>query len=250
MPPLHTVVVPVHYAGRAADLGHIHEWSRGDIIEDACHALGAMDFDGCSRVGSCAHSLATCFSFHPVKPITTGEGGAVVTNDQGFADEVRLLRSHGRDENGRMVSLGLNYRMTELQAALGTSQLERCDKMRQKRYLLAVAYWAELGKGGQPSEVVLPPRGITDAWHLYSVRIKNGKRDAVKAALNAQGIMAQVHYPCIHLEPYYRKRFGYHEGMFPEAEAWVAEELSLPLHSKMTEADVTRVVNALREALA
>ena len=110
------------------------------VVEDACHALGAMDFDGCSKVGSCAHSLATCFSFHPVKPITTGEGGAITTNDADMALRLRLLRSHGRDENGEMIVFGYNYRMTEMQAALGRSQLERCDEMRERRLALVPAY--------------------------------------------------------------------------------------------------------------
>ncbi|MEY4933520.1 MAG: UDP-4-amino-4,6-dideoxy-N-acetyl-beta-L-altrosamine transaminase [Pseudomonadota bacterium] len=239
---LTSVAVPVHFAGRAARIP-----GESIVIEDGCHALGAMDFDGCARVGSCAHSLACVFSFHPVKPICTGEGGAVTTNDQGFADEVRRLRSHGRDENGCMVALGLNYRMTDIQAALGTSQLERCDEMRERRVQLAERYNDELHTLDWARS---RPAHASGSWHLYPVRIKNGKRDAVKAALNAQGIGAQIHYPCIHLQPYYRERFGYHQDMFPEAEAWAAEELSLPLHAKMTEADVARVVDALRKALA
>jgi len=246
--PPYEFVVPVHYAGRAVQIP-----GKATVIEDACHALGAMDFDGCSRVGSCAHSLATCFSFHPVKPITTGEGGAVTTNDQGFADEVRLLRSHGRDASGQMVTLGMNYRLTDIQAALGTSQLERCDEMRERRELLSLRYHTGLEALEVDGRLTRPGQGgnpFSNAWHLYPVRIKNGNRDAVKAMLNAQGIGAQVHYPCIHLQPYYRERYGYHEGMFPEAEAWSDQELSLPLHAGMTEADVTRVVDALRKELS
>lgn len=261
--------VPVHFAGRAAAIP-----ASGVVIEDAAHAIGAICACGCGKVGNCAHSLAACFSFHPVKPITTGEGGAVTTNDQGFADEVRLLRSHGR-RDGQMVKLGLNYRMTDFQAALGLSQLKRCDEMRERRRELALWYsdklmaldvYATATFRGAPtrrplSDELMSIRDVRfledraqediDSWHLFPIRIKGGKRDAVKAALNARGIGAQVHYsPPIHLHPYYRERFGYHEGMFPEAEAWATEELSLPLHSKMTEADVTRVVEALREVLA
>jgi dTDP-4-amino-4,6-dideoxygalactose transaminase len=231
--------VPVHFAGHAAPIP-----TSGVVIEDACHAIGAVDFDGCSRVGSCAHSLATCFSFHPVKPMTTGEGGAITSNDQGFADEARMLRSHGRTRAGEMVALGYNYRLTDIQAALGITQLERLDEMHARRLHLVCEY-----------RKLLPEYGMmlgdgSDAWHLYPIRIKGGKRDAVKAKLNAQGIGVQVHYsPPIHLQPYYKKRFGYREGQFPEAEAWAAEELSLPLHPKMTEGDVRRVVDALRGAL-
>lgn len=253
------VLVPVHYAGRACPMpGFGGTDLLPVVIEDACHALGAMDFDGCSRVGSCAHSLATVFSFHPCKPITAGEGGAVTTNDQGFADEVRLLRSHGRDASGRMVKLGLNYRLTDLQAALGTSQLERCDWMRERRVYLALVYHTELKRFSDEGLLTRPPLGdardqTRNAWHLYPIRIKNDRtgsvRDSVKAALNAKGIAAQIHYPCIHLQPYWKERFGYHEGQFPEAEAWAAETMSLPLHAGMVEADVTRVVEALREVL-
>ena len=243
------IVVPVHYAGRACDLGIL----QGPIVvEDAAHALGATCYDGCGKVGNCAHSTAACFSFHAVKGITTAEGGAILSNDQGFADEVRSLREHGRID-GEMVRLGLNYRLTDIQAALGRSQLERCDEMREKRCYLGQCYCSLLHNGVSEDQVFVA--GCCDepcahAHHLYPVRIKNGKRDAVKAALNAQGIKATVHYPCIHLQPYYRDHFGYHDGAFPEAEAWAAEELSMPLHAGMVEADVTRVVDALRKELA
>ena len=248
--------LPVHFAGRAAPL--IGEPTR--TIEDACHALGAIDFDGCSRVGSCKHSLMTCFSFHPVKPITTGEGGAITLNDLGLARALRQLRSHGRDsETGNMVRLGLNYRMTEMQAALGLSQLRRCDEMRDRRAALVVAYYraiANLRDGGTPRDLWLPEVNDDDewptrSWHLYAARITGGRRDEVKAKLNAAGIGAQIHYsPVIPLQPYYRNRYGYKPGDFPNAEAWAAEELSLPLHAGMTEDDVVRVVAELRKALA
>ena len=202
-----------------------------------------------SRVGSCAHSLAACFSFHPVKPITTlGEGGAVTTNDQGFADAVRSLRSHGRDSAGLMVRLGLNYRMTDAQAAMGIQQLEHCNEMRDRRTVLTHAYKVLLRDLEESGAVVLPLPGPS-SWHLYPVRIK-GRRDEIKAKLNAQGIGAQVHYsPIVPLQPYYREQFGYQPGTWPEAEAWAAEELSLPLHAGMRDTDVERVCNALREAL-
>lgn len=232
------LAVPVHYAGRAA-----HIPSGIDVLEDACHALGAVGEDG-TRVGSCAKSRACAFSFHPVKAITTlGEGGAVTTNDQGLADEVRSMRSHGRDEHGLMVRLGMNYRMTDAAAAMGIEQLKRCDEMRVRRLHLVCEYRARLPEYG-----MMLGDG-TDAWHLYPIRIKGGRRDEVKAKLNAQGIGAQVHYaPIVPLHPYYRRKFGYTPGQFPEAEAWADEELSLPLHAGMTEADVGRVVDALRAA--
>jgi len=250
------VYVPVHYAGRATTLPEPQEGLK--VIEDACHALGARHSDG-SRVGSCGRSLAAVFSFHPVKPITTGEGGAITTNDEALAREVRLLRSHGRNEAGQMTMLGLNCRMTEMQAALGLSQLRRCDEMRERRAALAWRYGDYLWDAFEPD--ILDPVAADEnsedpgnggrAWHLYPVRIKDGRRDAVQAHLNGLGIGAQIHYsPPIHLQPYYRWRFGYEPGAFPEAEAWAAEELSLPLHAGMTDADVERVLGALKEALA
>jgi dTDP-4-amino-4,6-dideoxygalactose transaminase len=241
-------VVPVHFAGRACKISARVEY----VIEDASHALGATDFDGCSKIGSCAHSLATCFSFHPVKPITTGEGGAVTTNDEGLRDEMRLLRSHGRDEHGLMRRLGFNYRMTEVAAALGLSQLRRCEEMRERRLNLARAYterfdeWAD--ETGVPRSGAIPPR--TSAWHLLPIRLKGGRRDAIKTYLNEHGIGAQVHYsPIIPLQPYWTRQ-AENGGEWPYARAWAAEELSLPLHAGMVEADVERVVKTLRESLA
>ncbi len=246
--------VVVHFAGRASRIvkgGRSSMSVPGPVVvEDACHALGATDYDGCSKVGSCAHSLATVFSFHPVKPITTGEGGAVTTNDQGLAEELRCLRSHGRDASGLMQRLGYNYRMSELSAALGLSQLKTCDLRREQRlglarhYVLQFDEWFQSeGRGPQAPGIVSPDTG---AYHLYPVRFSTG-RDEVKRRLNAMGIGAQVHYsPIIPLQPYYRDRFGYKEGQWPEAEAWAAEELSLPLHAKMSFKDVEDVMTVLR----
>jgi perosamine synthetase len=243
--------VPVHYAGRAAQVPTL---PHGDdvVIEDACQALGAMDYDGCSRVGSCAHSLATCFSFHASKPVACGEGGAITTNSEGFARELRSLRDHGR-EDGLMVRLGGNYRMTDIQAALGLSQLKRCDDSAYQRRTLARVYGS--GPMANDSRVVLPTwRDQADlersAHHLYPIRIKNRKRDSVKRYLNEHGIGAQVHYRPIHEQPYYASRYGYKPEDFPEAHAWGQEELSLPLFAGMTEQDVERVVTCLREALS
>lgn len=250
------VLAPVHYAGRACPLPSLAPDPPPIVIEDACHALGAWDFDGCSRVGSCAHSLATVFSFHAVKPITTAEGGAITTNHEAYARELRSLRDHGR-ENGLMVRLGTNGRMSELQAALGLSQLKRCDEMRERRCWLSAQYETLLPESGLDlwwvsNAVEVSERYVRcrHAHHLFPVRIKNGKRDHVKARLSAAGIGAQVHYsPPVHLHPYYRERFGYEPGCFPNAEAWAAEELSLPLHAGMTDDDVRTVVEALAEAL-
>lgn len=235
------VLVPVHYAGRAAQI------PAGLVIEDACHALGAVDYDGCSRVGSCAHSLATCFSFHAVKSVACGEGGAVTTNDEGFAGEVLSLRSHGRDKSGQMVALGFNYRITDMQCALGISQLRRLDAGVTHRAELAALYTDLLRHvdGVRCPEVM--PGG---AWHLYTARVDREVRDGILLALRAAGIQAQKHYsPPVHLHPYYVGRFGYKHGAFPNAEAWADSEISLPLHVQLTPNDVRRVVSALNEAV-
>lgn len=244
-PPIGSIIVPVHYAGRAAQIPSLTGFGGpARVIEDACHALGAMDYDGCSRVGSCAHSLATVFSFHPAKHITTGEGGAVTTNDADLAARVRLLRSHGRVD-GQMVALGWNYRMSDVNAALGLSQLRRIDENVARRRWLVGRYYAAMEVVG----AVLVPFSTSHAWHLLTVRIKDGRRDEVKAQLAERGIHAQVHYsPIIPLQPYYRERYGYKPGRLPNAEAWAAEELSLPLYPTMTDADVGRVVDALKES--
>jgi len=241
-----TVRIPVHFAGRPAVLSQWHL----PIIEDACHALGAWDFDACSMVGSCKHSLATCFSFHPVKPITTAEGGAVTTNNEGLRDVMREMRSHGRNADGLMVRMGWNYRMDELSAALGSSQLSRCGWMRDRRAELAMEYDRLL----QELPVTLNPhtidqRGMRDSFHLYTMRVHHSLRDRLKKHLNEVGIGAQVHYnPIIPQHPYYAARHKYDPAMlkFPEAEAWAAEELSLPLHAAMVEADVKLVVDEVR----
>jgi dTDP-4-amino-4,6-dideoxygalactose transaminase len=210
-----------------------------------------MDYDGCSRVGSCAHSLATVFSFHPVKPITTGEGGAITTNDDDLAAELRSLRDHGR-EGGLMVRLGINGRMTDLQAALGLSQLGRCDEMLSARQRLVAEYKDRAWEIARSGAIRFPERtasGLETAWHLFTIRLRPALRDMVKRELTERGIGAQVHYaPPIHLHPFYRQ-LGFKEDDFPNAEAWAAEELSLPLHAGMTEADVATVVNALRDVL-
>lgn len=245
-------VVPVHYAGRVVD---VRQWSGRVVIEDACHALGATAPDG-TRVGSCAHSLACVFSFHPSKPITTGEGGAVTTNDEGLACALRSLRDHGRAD-GACVRLGLNARMSDIQAALGLSQLRRCDGLREKRCELACMYYVELeGVDGVSTpfcdveDIGVGAVRCRHGHHLYPVRIKNGKRDAVRAYLNERGIGAQIHYRPVHLQPYYVERYGYKRGDFPHAEAWGDETLSLPLYAGMSAGDVETVAQTLREALA
>jgi dTDP-4-amino-4,6-dideoxygalactose transaminase len=259
------VVVPVHFSGRPADVEGISRVASGAaVLEDACHAVGAEVWTpsaGWSRVGSCAHSAAAVFSFHPVKPLTTAEGGAVVTQDEALARRVRALRTHGivrdaalQEAHGgwyyEMRDLGYNYRITDVQAALGLSQLRRLDDGIARRRRLVAQYREELeGVAG----LVLPPveKDVRSSWHLFPVRIDHPRvgRRQVFDALRADGIRAQVHYIPVHLQPYYRERFGFAPGRFPAAEAFYDQELSLPLFATMTADDVVRVTGALRRVL-
>lgn len=258
------VVVPVHFAGRPAPMADLARVAgKATIIEDACHALGAElpCAGGFARVGRCDHSAATVFSFHPVKPITTGEGGAILTQDKVLARRLRALRSHGivRDparqaEQGgwsyEMRELGFNYRLTDIQAALGSAQLRRLDAGIERRRRQAERYRRELdGLSG----LCLPPPedGVRSSWHLFPVRIRHPRwtKRKVYDELRSRGILVQVHYELVPLQPFYRERWGYTALDFPEAAAYVAEELSLPLFATLSEADASRVIAALRELL-
>ncbi|MDE3016634.1 MAG: UDP-4-amino-4,6-dideoxy-N-acetyl-beta-L-altrosamine transaminase [Pseudomonadota bacterium] len=251
------LIIPVHYAGRACDMeaiGALKERYGFHVIEDAAHALGAQYADG-SPVGGHAAADAAVFSFHPVKPVTTGEGGMVVTQDAGLADRIRPLRTHGitRDPSQlqqknmpawyyEMQRLGFNYRITDIQAALGISQMAKLDRFIRARRTLAERYRHLL----RNSPLTLPPPGVYCGWHLYVVQVD--ARDAVFEKMREQNIGVNVHYMPIHLQPYYRA-LGFKEGWFPKAEAFFKGALSLPLHPRLTEREQDDVVAALRDAL-
>lgn len=267
-------ILVVDLAGQCPDLETIAAVARGReaiVIEDACHALGSRyeSRGGQSRpVGAGHFSHLTVFSFHPVKAIAAGEGGAVATNDARLAQRMRDLRSHGMtrdatrfqqpelafDAEGlpnpwyyEMAELGWNYRLSDIHAALALSQLTRLDEFIAARRLLVDRYEASLG----PLRGLLSPiphkKGCTAAWHLYPVLIDFDRaeldRAAVVARLREQGIGTMVHYIPVHQQPYYRTRYGM--LVLPGAEAYYARTLSLPLFVGMTEEDVTRVVAAL-----
>lgn len=253
------VVIPVHFAGRPCDMAGIRRLADRygfRIIEDASHALGAT-WEG-APVGACRHSDLTVFSFHPVKIVTTGEGGMVLGNDAGLMRRVERLRSHGitrepdemawESEGGwyyQQTDLGYNYRMTDLQAALGGSQMRRLDGFVARRRALAERYAERMA--GLPLEPPAPSR--ESAWHLYPVRLRQPeRRRPVFDALRAAGIGAQVHYIPVHLQPWYR-RLGFRPGDFPEAEAYYAGALSLPLWPGLTEAMQDQVTDRLAAAL-
>lgn len=257
-------VIPVHFAGLPADMEAIRETAGGrgvTIIEDACHAIGASwtDRDGRThRVGSCSHSDMAVFSFHPVKHLTTAEGGAVLTNDSELSARLRRLRTHGIERDPaqmerhdgpwyyEMQELGFNYRLSDLQAALGLAQLARLDRWIARRAELVESYRSAFC--GDPRIAwTRTTAGDSPAWHLFVVRIP--ERDRVYARLREAGIGVQVHYIPVHLQPFFRKRYGTGDGDCPECEAYYREALSLPLFPAMTGRDVRRVVEEIRRGL-
>jgi UDP-4-amino-4,6-dideoxy-N-acetyl-beta-L-altrosamine transaminase len=254
------IVVPVHFGGRPCDLAGIAALAKQygfRVLEDASHAIGA-EFGG-GRIGNCAYSDISVFSFHPIKIITTGEGGMALTADAGTAERLRRLRSHGitRDP-ARMsgaphgpwyyeqIELGYNYRMTDIQAALGASQLQQIGRFLERRRELAGRYDRAL----QGLALERPPaeEGVRSAWHLYVVLVDASLRRRVFEALHADGVRVNVHYIPVHLQPYYRAR-GFAPADFPAAEAFYARALSLPLFAGLPDADQDRVCDALRRRL-
>ena len=258
------VVVPVHLAGQSCAMQRIWELSRAygfTVIEDASHAVGGTYQD--ERVGSCAYSDMTVFSFHPVKIITTGEGGLVLTNRQELCDELQLYRSHGitRDP-ARMthaadgpwyyeqIALGHNYRMTDMQAALGTSQMEKLDVFVARRRQLVARYNEKLK--GLPLRTPYCAPEAEPSWHIYIVRldldrVKKSKQEIFEE-MHRRGIMLNLHYIPVHLQPYYRA-LGFTDGDFPVSEQYYREALTLPLYYDLTDAQQDTVIAALREVL-
>jgi UDP-4-amino-4,6-dideoxy-N-acetyl-beta-L-altrosamine transaminase len=254
------IVVPVHFGGLSCDMQVIK--ALGDrygfrIIEDASHAIGGRYRD--EPVGCCRYSDIAVFSFHPVKIVTTGEGGAALTNDARLAERMVRLRSHGitRDESlmdgapegswyYQMLELGFNYRMTDIQAALGLSQLDRLGDFVKRRTQLADRYDRMLASSG----LALPARdpSAASAWHLYTVgwneQASGVTRGQAFARLRESNINANVHYIPVHLQPYYRQR-GFRAGQFPNAEAYYASALTLPLYPSLTESEQDIVADCL-----
>jgi UDP-4-amino-4,6-dideoxy-N-acetyl-beta-L-altrosamine transaminase len=257
------VLVPVDFSGLPADLAEMRQLADRygfKILEDASHAVGAR-YQG-RPVGS-AHAHATVFSFHPVKIITTGEGGLVATNDEQIAQRLQALRTHGITRDASLMStvppgawyyeqvlLGFNYRLTDIQAALGCSQLQRLHEFHEQRCALAARYAQLLADLPLRLPPTLPDRN--SSWHLYVVEIDrarcNVSRAAVFARLRERGIGVNVHYIPIHLQPYYRK-LGFEPGQFPNSERYYEQALSLPLYSQLTHLQQDYVAAALTQAL-
>jgi len=255
------VVIPVHLCGQPCDMVGIHALGQKygfKIIEDASHAIGGRYRN--EPIGNCRYSDITVFSFHPVKIITTGEGGMAMTNDAHLAKRMQLLRSHGitRDANEmthvpdgpwyyQQVDLGFNYRMTDVQAALGRSQMSRLDEFVTKRHILATRYDQEL-----ENSPVITPWQHADSYsglHLYVIRLKPGEiaktHRQVFEALRAAGIGVNLHYIPVHMQPYYQK-LGFKVGDFPEAEEYYGTAISLPLFPALTNDQQDKVVAAIK----
>lgn len=253
------ILVPVHFSGQPCDMRAIGRLARQygvKIIEDASHAIGA-DYAG-EKVGACSESSACVFSFHPVKIVTTAEGGAITTRDPELAAHLQRLRSHGitreaLDMRGpaqgpwyyEQIELGWNYRMTDLQAALGTSQMQRLDAFVARRCEIVARY--EQALAGLPLQRPAQLADTRSAWHLYVVQV--AERARVFARLRESGVGVNVHYIPVHLQPYYRA-LGFGPGHCPVAEAYYARALSLPMFPDLDAARQTAVVHALEAALA
>jgi len=276
-------VIPVHFAGHPARISAIYRMAKRKnltVIEDACHALGALyrggplvrrggdrkkGERGWIKVGACEHSDMAVFSFHPVKSITTGEGGAVLTNNRVLYNRLRLLRNHGITKDRRDFSnpvsmlresgpwyyeqkaLGYNFRITDLQCALGISQLKKIGSFMKRRREITARYdkvFSGLGGLRLPAE----DKDVRSSRHIYYIRLANPDlRKGVFESLHKRGIIAQVHYIPVHLQPYYRKRFGYREGDCPVAEDYYRRTLTLPIYPGMRKRDVDYVIKVVKE---
>jgi UDP-4-amino-4,6-dideoxy-N-acetyl-beta-L-altrosamine transaminase len=255
------VLVPVHFAGQSCDMEAIRALANAygvRVVEDASHAIGGR-YRGLP-VGNCRRADITVFSFHPVKIITTGEGGMALTDDPELTEHMARLRSHGITRDAaqmqgeadgpwyyQQIELGFNYRMTDMQAALGLSQFDRLESYVAARTALADRYDALLA--GLPLTTPWRNPLAESAWHLYVVMLDQpDRRRRVFERMRAAGIGVNVHYIPIHLQPDYR-RFGFRLGDFPQAEEYYRRALTLPLHAGLTEAEQHQVVAALAEAL-
>ena len=258
------IVVPVHLSGQPCDMAAIHALGQKygfKIIEDASHAIGG-EYKG-EPIGNCRYSDITVFSFHPVKIITTAEGGMALTNDDTLAVRLGLLRSHGITRDPELmtkpmegpwyyqqVALGFNYRMTDLQAALGVSQLSRLREFVARRHEIAQRYSSLLS--GLPLTLPWQHPVSYSAYHLYIIRLNldeiGSSHLEVFEHMRAKDIMVNLHYIPVHTQPYYQQ-FGFRQGDYPQAEQFYREAISIPMHPSLSNGDQDYVVDVLREAI-
>ncbi len=258
------IVIPVHLCGLSCDMESIYRLSRQygfKIIEDASHAIGGK-YRG-EPVGNCRYSDICIFSFHPVKIITTGEGGMALTNDAQLAKRMALLRSHGitreyedmtHEADGpwyyQQIALGFNYRMTDMQAALGLSQLNRLDMFVNRRHELAEIYRLHLT--GLPVNWQLQAHDCRSSLHLFVIRLQLSQIETshleVFRQLRSADIGVNLHYIPVHLQPFYQNK-GFKQGDYPQAEKYYAEVITLPIYPDLLEAQVLQIVEVLRGCL-
>jgi len=271
-------VFPVHLAGQGSDLEQIHAiaWEHGlAVVEDACHALGGVygSPEYSVPVGGCKHSDMTVFSFHPIKTVAMGEGGAITTNDDGLAQRLENFRNHGMtrtpsefqhadmafDDSGdaepwyyEMSEIGFNYRASDIHCALGSSQLSKLEASVAQRQSIVAHYDGRISELSPLVRPLVRTPGWRPGWHLYVALIDfeaaGISRGAVMRGLRESRIGTQLHYIPVHEQPYYRRLYG--KQHLPGAEAYYAKCLSLPLYAGMTDSDVDRVVDALANLLA
>ncbi|MAY19842.1 MAG: UDP-4-amino-4,6-dideoxy-N-acetyl-beta-L-altrosamine transaminase [Erythrobacteraceae bacterium] len=253
------VIIPVHLTGQSCDMAAIHAAASKHgvrIIEDASHAIGGAYAD--RPVGCCEYSDITIFSFHPVKIVTTGEGGMALTNDAELAKLMQLDRSHGITRDADMMEesdpgawyyeqhrLGYNYRMTDINAALGLSQLDRLEEFIDRRRVIAQRYDAAFAD--LPVTTPWQLAEANSAWHLYVIRVDPAHHRAIFDELRAGGILVNLHYMPVYLQPYYRK-LGFEPGLCPNAESYYAEAISLPMFPTLSEEQQDQVIAAVRKA--
>jgi UDP-4-amino-4,6-dideoxy-N-acetyl-beta-L-altrosamine transaminase len=264
--PKTKVLIPVHFAGQACDMPAIAVLAREKdvpVIEDACHAIGSKYADG-SMVGNCRYSRMTVFSFHPVKAITTGEGGAITTNDTMIYRKLVMLRSHGITKDPDLLSqnpgpwyyeqqeLGYNFRITDMQCALGLRQLVKLDIFKVRRKEIITAY-NNAFSGLANVQVPYEAEGLDSCFHLYVLQIDFSAMDLDRAlvmkSLAEKGIGTQVLYIPVHTQPWYKKTYSYKQGDYPVAEAYYQKALSIPLYPKMSNEDVGRVIESIKGTL-
>lgn len=259
-----SVLIPVHFSGQPCDMEEIKKLIKNKkiiIIEDAAHAVGSKYKNG-KMVGSCYYSEMTVFSFHPVKTITTGEGGMITTNNITYYERLLMLRNHGMTKDLKMLtknpgpwyyemhSLGYNYRLTDIQSALGISQLSKLDKFIKRRREI-ISKYNQAFKNISWLKVPYEEQGVFSAFHLYILLIDFNKikktRKQVMEILFKKGIGTQVHYIPVYLQPYYVKNFGFKKGICPNAEDYYEKCLSIPLFPAMKNSDISKVIKSIKE---
>jgi dTDP-4-amino-4,6-dideoxygalactose transaminase len=256
-------MVPVHYSGNPVDLKSLYEIAEENdvkIIEDAAHSVGA-EYDS-KKIGSCKYSEMTIFSFHPVKHITTGEGGAVLTNNKEYYEKLLSFRSHGITKENlkgessgdwyyEMCELGFNYRITDIQTTLGISQLSKLDRFVKKRRKIAKIY-DEIFENNPFFDTILENENGKSSYHLYPILLKDefkNKKGEIFSKLREEGLGVQVHYIPVYLQPYYQD-LGYEKGLCPCSEEFYKKEISIPMYPSLSNEDIEFVEEKLFKVLS